>query len=114
MKAAAYSQSLAASGGTGPYTWALAGASTLPSGLSLSTDGIISGTLANSVSAGNYNFTVQVTDSASASTATNKLDTYFDNTAAGILTVMPIAVALMSLLVGWLALPETKDNDINA
>jgi hypothetical protein len=26
----------------------------------------------------------------------------------------PIAVALMSLLVGWLALPETKDNDINA
>jgi MFS family permease len=26
----------------------------------------------------------------------------------------PIAIALMSLLVGWLALPETKDNDINA
>ena len=26
----------------------------------------------------------------------------------------PIAVALMSLVVGWLALPETKDNDINA
>jgi MFS family permease len=26
----------------------------------------------------------------------------------------PIAVALMSLIVGWLALPETKDNDINA
>jgi hypothetical protein len=26
----------------------------------------------------------------------------------------PIAIALMSLVVGWLALPETKDNDINA
>jgi MFS family permease len=26
----------------------------------------------------------------------------------------PIAVALMSLLVGWIALPETKDNDISA
>jgi len=26
----------------------------------------------------------------------------------------PIAVALMSLIVGWLALPETKDNDINS
>ena len=26
----------------------------------------------------------------------------------------PIAIALMSLIVGWVALPETKDNDINA
>jgi MFS family permease len=26
----------------------------------------------------------------------------------------PIAIALMSLIVGWIALPETKDNDINA
>ena len=28
--------------------------------------------------------------------------------------LVSIAVALMSLIVGWLALPETKDNDINA
>ncbi len=38
-----YSQSLAAAGGTGPYTWALASGS-LPAGLSLSSAGVVSGT----------------------------------------------------------------------
>jgi len=38
-------RSLAASGGTTPYTWSLnAGSETLPAGLSLSSDGVISGT----------------------------------------------------------------------
>jgi len=51
--------------GTKPYTWSLATGSTLPSGLFLSAQGIISGTLASSVPVGNYSFTVSVTDSSS-------------------------------------------------
>ncbi len=58
----AYSQTLAASGGTVPYTWTLATGSTLPAGLTLSTAGIISGTPITAAPAAN--FTVTVTDSA--------------------------------------------------
>ena len=65
---AAYQATLATSGGTGPYTWMLAGGSNLPSGLTLSPSGVISGTLSSSVAAGNYTFTVQVTDSATSAT----------------------------------------------
>jgi len=66
-QSAAYQATLAASGGTGPYTWALASGSTLPSGLTLSSSGVISGTLASTVGTGNYAFTVKATDSKSAS-----------------------------------------------
>ena len=59
----AYSQALAASGGTPPYTWALA-TGTLPAGLTLSTGGTISGTPS---AAGSSTFTVRATDSASQS-----------------------------------------------
>jgi hypothetical protein len=57
----AYSTILAATGGTPPYAWALVGGS-LPTGLSLSSGGTISGT---TNVAGNVNITVQVTDGAS-------------------------------------------------
>ncbi|HEU4391915.1 MAG TPA: S-layer homology domain-containing protein, partial [Blastocatellia bacterium] len=60
----AYSQTLAASGGTAPYTWNLATGSTLPGGLNLSGGGVISGT-PPVTSANVYNFTVEVRDSAS-------------------------------------------------
>ncbi|MBT1070249.1 putative Ig domain-containing protein [Pelotalea chapellei] len=67
----AYSQTLAATGGTGAYTWTWAAAtgSALPPGLSLAeTTGAISGT---PTTAGTYNFSATVTDSASpAKTAT--------------------------------------------
>ena len=43
-KGSAYSTTLALSGGTAPYSWVLANGSSLPSGLSLSTSGVISGT----------------------------------------------------------------------
>jgi len=67
---AAYSQSLAASGGLPPYTWKLVGGA-LPGGLTLSPGGVISGTPAT---AGPSNFTVQVADSApSNQTATQSL-----------------------------------------
>ena len=56
----AYSQSIAsASGGTSPYTYALASGS-LPAGLTLSSSGTLSGT---PTAAGNFTFTVTATDS---------------------------------------------------
>lgn len=67
-QSAAYLVNLATSGGTGPYTWSVAGGSTLPLGLTLSPSGVLSGTLDPSVAVGNYTFTVQVTDSTTAST----------------------------------------------
>lgn len=57
----AYSQSLSASGGTPPYTYALAGGSSLPPGMVLSPGGVLSGM---PTAAGTYSFTVQVTDAA--------------------------------------------------
>ncbi len=55
-----YSQPVVASGGTAPYTWAVTNG--LPEGLSInSTTGVISGT--TNVQAGNYDLSVQVTDS---------------------------------------------------
>ena len=54
-----YNQSLAAVGGTAPYSWSLF-SGTLPSGLTLSTSGQVSGT---PTILGTSNFTVKVTDS---------------------------------------------------
>lgn len=66
---AAYSDTLAASGGTPPYTWALASGS-LPPGLSLASSGSISGI---PVTAGAYNFYAQVTDSGATPQAATSL-----------------------------------------
>jgi len=67
---AAYSQTLTATGGTAPYTWAVT-AGTLPAGLNLSAAGVISGP---PTAAGSSTFTVGVTDSAAtAATATKAL-----------------------------------------
>ncbi len=61
---AAYSATITVSGGVSPYTYSLSGG-TLPAGLALtSTNGIISGTPAKGT-AGNYVFTIGVTDSSS-------------------------------------------------
>src|SRR5204862_7221236 len=57
-----------ASGGTTPYTWSLA-SGTLPTGLTLSSSGAISGT---PTVTGTSNFTVKVTD-ANSNTATQGL-----------------------------------------
>jgi hypothetical protein len=56
---AAYSATLAATGGTTPYTWSLA-AGALPKGLSLSSAGGISGT---PTASGTFTFAAEVTDS---------------------------------------------------
>ncbi len=65
---AAYSQQLSAAYGQPPYSWSLIDGS-LPSGLTLTTNGLISGTPTTN---GTYNLTVQVTD-ATNNTATQML-----------------------------------------
>ena len=54
-----YSETLAASGGTAPYSFTLS-AGALPAGISLASDGTLSGT---ATAAGSFNFTVDVQDS---------------------------------------------------
>ena len=56
---AAYSKTLAATGGTPPYSWAVTGGSP-PAGLSLSPSGVLGGTPTTS---GTFTFTVTATDS---------------------------------------------------
>ncbi|HEY8157325.1 MAG TPA: N,N-dimethylformamidase beta subunit family domain-containing protein [Methylobacter sp.] len=63
-----YSVSLAAIGGTLPYTWSIS-AGSLPPGLSLSSSGAISGTPTTTAT---YTFTVQVTDSANPAITANQ------------------------------------------
>ncbi len=55
----AYKQLLIVTGGKSPYTWSVS-AGSLPPGLSLTNDGVISGT---PTTTGTFNFTTQVTDS---------------------------------------------------
>ena len=64
---AAYQYALNATGSNGSVSWSVASGSTLPAGLTLSSNGTISGTLASTVGVGTYTFTIQVTD-----TSTNK------------------------------------------
>lgn len=61
-KGSSYHETLAATGGVGPYTFSLASGSSLPAGLSLSPGGIISGT---PTARGSSTFTVNVADSSS-------------------------------------------------
>jgi len=63
----AYSRTLAATGGSAPYTWSLASGN-LPGGLALSSSGAIIGTPTTS---GTSTFSVRVTDSVSTSTTEN-------------------------------------------
>jgi hypothetical protein len=73
-QSAQYLGTLTSAGGVGKITWSMASGSNLPAGLVLGSSGLISGTLASSVAVGNYNFTVQATDSETPSvTATETL-----------------------------------------
>src|SRR5206468_1329682 len=77
----AYSQALAATGGTTPYSWSVASGA-LPAGLSLAAGGTMAGT---PTAAGSSSFTVKVTDSASG-TATAALSLTISPAALGITT----------------------------
>jgi hypothetical protein len=61
----AYSQTMAATGGTPPYNWSVS-SGTLPAGLSISTGGVLSGT---PTTAASYSFTVRVEGANGASSA---------------------------------------------
>ena len=61
----AYSATISATGGVGPFTWAV-NSGNLPTGLSLSGTtgtGTISGTISSLAAPGSYNFTAKITDS---------------------------------------------------
>ena len=60
-EAAPYSQQLTAQGGVTPYKWKVVG--TLPSGLTLSKHGVLSGTVPSTVTPGTYTINVSVKDS---------------------------------------------------
>jgi hypothetical protein len=86
-----YSATLSASGGTPPYSWAIASGS-LPSGLTLSTGGVITGTPSTT---GSSSFTVQVTDSTTptAQTATRALSISVSASQVPTLTVVTTALS---------------------
>jgi hypothetical protein len=83
-----YSTTLSALGGVLPYTWAVT-AGSLPTGLSLSASGAITGTPS---SPGNFSFTVQVTD---ATTPTPLTATQTES-----ILVTPVSVPVVSTA-GW-------------
>ena len=77
-----YQANLTAAGGIPPYTWALSG-STLPSGLTLSSAGVISGTIGSTVTTGNHSVTVTVTDSSTPPAVATSLQTMSVNKTTG-------------------------------
>ena len=83
-----YSTTLTASGGTLPYSWSVAGGS-LPAGMMLSSDGVLSGT---PMATGTFSFTGRVSDAGSPTQTTNKALT---------LTILqPLTITTTSLLNG--------------
>ena len=94
--AAAYSQTLANTGGTAPFTWS---GVNLPNWLSLSTAGVLTGTAPAVQSATTYTFSVVVTDSAGAASAARSLSV----TVTPVITVVPLSFVTGSNLGQWTA-----------
>jgi hypothetical protein len=88
----AYSTTLAATGGTTPYTWSLA-AGAFPKGVSISSAGTISGT---PTASGSFTFVAEVTDSGSPAQTAQM--TYSLSVSAP--TTNPIAITTASLAAG--------------
>jgi hypothetical protein len=87
----AYSATFAATGGTTPYAWAVASGS-LPTGLSLSSAGVISGTPSTT---GTSTFTVRVTDSSTPTAKTATASFSIVVSAASATTLLGIFVSDM-------------------
>jgi len=83
-----YNQALAATGGLGSYSWSLAaGSGPLPTGLTLSSTGVISGI---PTVTGSFAFTVQVVDGSSPQqTATQSFNIVINNAFTVVFTVQP-------------------------
>ena len=91
---APYSATLGASGGTPPYTWSIL-SGTLPSGITLSSTGVLSGTPA---SLGTFDFTVQVLDSANTQAAVRVQGGIHENAAKTFRTIGARGVLLATSL----------------
>src|SRR2546428_301448 len=89
---AAYSAALTATGGKQPYRWTLA-AGALPGGLSLASNGLISGTLTAS---GNFPVTVSVQDSSTPAASTD-IAAFSLSVAATVPAPSPVKIATLSL-----------------
>ncbi|SCB47007.1 Putative Ig domain-containing protein, partial [Rhizobium miluonense] len=88
--AVAYSQAVSATGGTGPYTYAIT-AGSLPAGLSLSTTtGSVSGT---PTAAGTFNFTITATDSSTGTGPFASSKAYSITVAAPTISVSPSSLS---------------------
>lgn len=85
-----FSEALTASGGAPPYTWMLAPGGTLPIGITIDRNGVISGTPSN---AGVFIFSVQVTDSQNATAAKSFTLTVGAGLSITSSTSLPAAVA---------------------
>ena len=97
VTAVPYSQSVTASGGTPPYTYAVSNGA-LPTGLTLNpATGQISGV---PVAPGLFTFTIRATDAASCTGAREYTVTIVAATVTGIPTLDPLALALMVLVLG--------------
>jgi len=88
----AYSANFTATGGTRPYFWTASGS--LPPGLSLAADGALSGT---PISAGTYNFSVEVTDSTTPTPQVRVAGPYSFTVAPGTTTSSPVTITTSSL-----------------
>ena len=85
----AYSTNLAATGGTTPYTWTIA-SGTLPTGVTLSSAGVVAGTPTQS---GTFTVTYRVTDNAGSNT-TKALDLVVSPGGPVITTTSPLPTAV--------------------
>ncbi|MDZ5635965.1 putative Ig domain-containing protein, partial [Janthinobacterium sp. GMG1] len=91
--ATAYSQTVTAANGTGPYTYAIS-AGSLPAGLSLNT---ATGTLSGTPTAGGvFNFTLRATDSSTGSGPYSGARAYSLTVAAPTITIAPTTLPAMT------------------
>ncbi|QUP55242.1 autotransporter domain-containing protein [Ralstonia syzygii] len=92
----AYSQSVAASGGTAPYTYAVTSGA-LPAGLSLSSAGTLSGT---PTAGGSFSFTVSATDSTTGTGPFTGSRAYTLTVGSPTLTITPSSTAGLTAVAG--------------
>lgn len=100
-----WSETFSAGGGTAPYTWNMTGA--IPSGLILSPDGTLAGT---PTAAGDYHFTVEVTDSsASPHSVSKSFMLSISNAPAAAANLVAVALSDSQIELSWDDLAGNED-----